>query len=160
MSETIIKFKEVTKTYKLYKNDKQRLLGAFFKRYKAIEKKAVDSVSFKIKRGESVAILGKNGAGKSTILKMITGVCFPTEGQIMVNGVTSALLELTSGFDPESTGLENIYLKGQIMGLKNNQIKELEQSIVGFAELRRLYRPAGKNLFKWYESKIGIFYLC
>lgn len=78
MSENVIEFKKVSKMYKLYKNDKRRLLAILFKKIPCKEKKAVDNVSFEIKRGESVAIFGKNGAGKSTVLKMITGVTFPS----------------------------------------------------------------------------------
>lgn len=78
MDKTVIKFENVTKLYKLYKNDKRRLLSIFFKNVEHKEKLAVNDVSFNIKKGESVAIFGKNGAGKSTILKMITGVTFPT----------------------------------------------------------------------------------
>ena len=142
MSETVIKFKHVTKIYKLYKNDKRRLLAIFFKKVPYKEKKAVNDVSFEIKRGEAVAIFGKNGAGKSTVLKMITGVTFPSKGQIEVNGRVSALLELTSGFDPEFTGRENIYLKGRILGLKENEIKKLEPKIVKFSELEEyIYQP-------------------
>lgn len=135
MEKTVIKFKNVSKTYKLFKNDKVRFLAVFSKRIKHKEKKAVNDVSFEIKRGESVAIFGKNGAGKSTILKIITGVTYPTKGEVLVEGRVSALLELTSGFDPEFTGRENIYLKGQLSGLKNSEIKELEDDIVAFAEI-------------------------
>lgn len=135
MEETVIKFSNVTKIYKLFKNDKKRLLYTFCKKIRYQEKKAVDNVDFEIKRGESVALFGKNGAGKSTILKMITGVAYPTSGEIEVNGRVSALLELTSGFDPEFTGRENIYLKGQLLGLKDTEIKELEQEIIDFAEI-------------------------
>lgn len=78
MSENVIEFKKVSKIYKLYKNDKKRLLSIIFKNISYKEKKAVDNVSFEIKRGEAVAIFGKNGAGKSTVLKMITGVTFPS----------------------------------------------------------------------------------
>lgn len=131
----VIRFKKVTKMYKLYKNDKRRFLGLFFKKISYKEKKAVNNVSFDIKKGESVALFGKNGAGKSTILKLITGVTFPTEGEIQVNGRVSALLELTSGFDPEFTGRENIYLKGQILGIKDKEIQKLEPEIIKFAEL-------------------------
>ena len=92
MEDNVIEFRNVTKTYKLFKNDKKRLLGLLFKNVKYKEKKAVSDANFTIKRGESVALFGKNGAGKSTILKMITGVCFPTEGEIIVNGRVSALL--------------------------------------------------------------------
>ncbi len=135
MSNTVIEFKDVSKIYKLYKNDKKRFKAIFFKNTPCKKKKAVDNVSFKIKRGESVALFGKNGAGKSTILKMITEVVFPTSGEININGRVSALLELTSGFDPEFTGRENIYLKGQILGLANEEIERLEPSIIEFAEL-------------------------
>lgn len=140
--DIVIEFKNVTKTYKLYKNDKQRVLGSIFKRVKYQEKRAVDNVSFTIRRGETVALFGKNGAGKSTILKMITSVSFPNKGEIYVNGRVSALLELTSGFDPELSGRDNIYLKGQILGLKDSEIKALEQTIIDFAELEEyIYQP-------------------
>ena len=134
-NEDVIKFEKVTKMYKLYKNDKKRFLGLFFKNIDYKEKKAVNNVSFNIKKGECVALFGKNGAGKSTILKLITGVTFPTKGNIEVNGRVSALLELTSGFDPEFTGRENIYLKGQILGIKDKEIRKLEPEIIKFAEL-------------------------
>lgn len=135
MTKTVIEFKNVSKVYKLYKNDKKRFKAIFFKNTPHKSKRAVDNVSFKIKQGESVALFGKNGAGKSTILKMITEVAFPTSGEIKIKGRVSALLELTSGFDPEFTGRENIYLKGQILGLSNDEIKRLEPVIIDFAEL-------------------------
>ena len=116
-NDVAIEFKNVCKTYKLYKNDKQRFRGMLFKNTPCKLKKAVNNVSFKINKGESVALFGKNGAGKSTILKMITEVTYPTSGEIFIDGRVSALLELTSGFDPEFTGRENIYLKGQLLGL-------------------------------------------
>lgn len=134
-NKVVIEFKNVTKRYKLYKSDKQRLIAVFSKRVKYKEKLAVNNVSFQIRQGESVAFLGKNGAGKSTILKMMTEVAFPTSGQIMIDGRVSALLELSSGFDMEMTGRDNIYLKGQLYGLKNSEIAELEDTIVEFAEL-------------------------
>ena len=135
MKDIVVEFKNVTKIYKLFKNDKKRLLGLLFKSVAHKEKRAVNNASFAIERGESVALFGKNGAGKSTILIMITGVTFPTTGEIIVNGRVSALLELSSGFDPEFTGRENIYLKGQLLGLKNKEIQEVEQEIIDFAQL-------------------------
>ena len=133
--DIVIDFNHVTKRYKLYKNEKQRLFGVFSKKIPYSEKLAVDDVTFQVERGETVAFFGRNGAGKSTILKMITGVSYPTKGTIDVEGRVSALLELTSGFDPELTGRENIYLKGQLIGLKDEEIAELEQEIVDFAEV-------------------------
>jgi len=153
--EVVIKFHKVTKTYKLYKNDKKRLLGLFFKNIKCKENKAVNNVTFDIKKGESVALFGKNGAGKSTILKLITEVTYPTEGEIEVNGRVSALLELTSGFDPEFTGRENIYLKGQILGIKDKEIKELEQTIIDFAELGEYIDQPVRTYSSGMKARLG-----
>lgn len=155
MKDVVIRFEKVTKTYKLFKNDKKRLLSIFFKKIKYKEKKAVNNVSFEIKRGESVAIFGKNGAGKSTILKIITGVCFPTEGTVNINGRVSALLELTSGFDPEFTGRENIYLKGQLLGLKDKEIKELEETIINFAELEEYIDQPVRTYSSGMKARLG-----
>ena len=153
--DIVIKFDHVTKMYKLFKNDKKRLLHTFFKNIKYKEKKAVNDVSFEIERGEAVALLGKNGAGKSTILKMITGVAFPTTGEIIVKGRVSALLELTSGFDPEFTGRENIYLKGQLLGLKDNEIRELEQEIIDFAELAEYIDQPVRTYSSGMKARLG-----
>lgn len=134
--KTVIRFSGVTKVYYLYKSSKQRLIGTLFGRHKNCKKKlAVNNLSFEIKQGEAVAFLGRNGAGKSTILKMITEVSFPTSGEIYVDGRVGALLELSAGFDPEFTGRENIYLKGHLLGLKDSEIQQLEPDIVDFAAL-------------------------
>lgn len=135
MDNKIIIFDNVSKKYKLYKNDKARFKGLFSRKVPFKENKAVNNLSFSVEKGESVAFLGKNGAGKSTILKMITGVSFPTEGKITVNGKVSALLELTAGFDVESSGRENIYLKCSLMGMADEEIEKVEESIVDFADI-------------------------
>ena len=153
--EVVINFNKVTKTYKLYKDDKRRLLDLLFKNIKCKENKAVNNVSFVVKKGESVALFGKNGAGKSTILKLITEVTYPTEGTIEVNGRVSALLELTSGFDPEFTGRENIYLKGQLLGLKDTEIKELEKTIIDFAEIGEYIDQPVRTYSSGMKARLG-----
>lgn len=155
MSEAVIEFKNVSKIYKLYKNDKQRFKAIFFKKTPHKEKKAVNNVSFSIKRGESVALFGRNGAGKSTILKMITEVAFPTKGEIKIKGRVSALLELTSGFDPEFTGRENIYLKGQILGLQNSEIQKLEPEIIEFAQLDEYIDQPVRTYSSGMKARLG-----
>ena len=155
MNDIVIKFQGVSKVYKLYSSTRKRLLGIFIKKIKYKKKRAVDNVSFEIARGESVALFGKNGAGKSTVLKMITGVAFPTEGDITVNGRVSALLELTSGFDQEMTGRENIYLKGHILGLKDNEIKELEEIIVEFSELNDYIDQPVRTYSSGMKARLG-----
>lgn len=135
MTQPAIIFNNVTKRYKLYKNERARFLSIFTKKVKCKEKRVINGVSFQIDKGEGVAFFGRNGAGKSTILKMITGVSHPTDGEIVVNGRVSALLELAAGFNPEFTGRENIYFKGNVMGLTDAEIKELEPEIIEFAAL-------------------------
>lgn len=135
MAEPIITFKNVSKTYILYKNDQARFKALFFKPRNPKTNKALNNVSFTINKGESVGIIGDNGAGKSTLLKMITGVAYPDEGEITVNGQVAALLELTAGFSNEMTGRENIYLKGYILGLKDDFIRTIEEDIIEFAQI-------------------------
>lgn len=131
----IIIFNNVTKEYTLYKSDRDRFKALFFKPKNAKKHLALNGVSLKIYDGEAVGIIGDNGAGKSTLLKMITGVIFPTDGEVEVKGKVAALLELTAGFSLEMSGRENIYLKGYILGLKDEYIKEIEKKIIDFAEL-------------------------
>ena len=136
--EVVIRFDHVTKTYNLYKNDRGRFLGIFNYKKKGTflgSINASEDLSFEVKKGEAVAFLGRNGAGKSTALKMVTGVTHPTSGEVEVKGRVSALLELTAGFDMQLTGRENISLRGQILGLTRAEIKELEPKIIDFAEL-------------------------
>jgi teichoic acid transport system ATP-binding protein len=130
-----IEFRHVYKRYRLYRSDKHRFLGIFSKRIAYREVFANRDLTFSIRRGESVAIIGKNGAGKSTMLKMITGVAFPSSGHINVNGRVSAMLELTAGFDPTFTGRENIQLRGQLWGLDKTEIIALEKQVVEFADI-------------------------
>ena len=133
--KTVIKFDNVTKEYKLYKSDKARFKALFSSKVPYKEKRATNNLSFEIKKGEGVALIGRNGAGKSTILKMITGVSFPTSGEIYVDGKISALLELSSGFDIEASGIENIKFKCSLMGMKDEEINAVLPSIIEFADV-------------------------
>ncbi|MGN0478466.1 MAG: ABC transporter ATP-binding protein [Hominenteromicrobium sp.] len=159
MNDIAIRFTNVSKIYKLYSSSRRRLLGLFFKRVPHKTKKAVVDMNLTIHRGESVAVLGRNGAGKSTMLKMITGVTFPTSGEIEVNGIVSALLELTSGFDQEFTGRENIYLKGRILGLSDDEIAKLEPEIVEFAELEEYIDQPVRTYSSGMKARLG-FSIC
>ena len=155
-SKPVISFQNVTKTYKLFKSDKRRLLSLFYGNPKYYtEKKANQDLSFTINRGEAVAVLGSNGAGKSTMLKIITGVVYPTSGVAEVNGRVSALLELTAGFDPEFTGRENIRLRGHLLGLKNQQITEIEQDIIDFAEIEEYIDQPTRTYSSGMRARLG-----
>jgi lipopolysaccharide transport system ATP-binding protein len=132
-----IKVQNLTKVYKLYDKPIDRLkesLHPFKKKYHK-EFHALDNVSFEIKKGETVGIIGKNGSGKSTLLKIITGVLTPTSGRVTIHGKISAILELGAGFNPEMTGLENIYLNTSINGMTKEETKKKINDIVEFAEL-------------------------
>ncbi|MGN1334243.1 MAG: ABC transporter ATP-binding protein [Anaerovoracaceae bacterium] len=155
MANTVIEFKNVSKIYKLFKSDRQRFKAIFSKKAGYKKKIAVNDLSFKIEKGEAVALFGKNGAGKSTILKMITGVTYPTSGEIMVNGRVSALLELTAGFDPEFTGRDNIYFRGQLFGLRNDEIKKLEPEIVEFADLNDYIDQPVRTYSSGMKARLG-----
>lgn len=134
--EIIISFKNVRKKFKrgrkLYL--KMALLD-LFRDNSQEDFYALDNINFQIKKGESVGIIGNNGSGKSTILKLMAGVLTPTSGSVIINGQVSPLIELGAGFHPELTGRENIYLSGTILGLSNKEVDEKFDSIVNFSEL-------------------------
>ncbi len=134
---TAIKVQNLTKTYKLYDKPIDRLKESLHPLKKKYHKEfyALNNVSFEIKKGETVGIIGKNGSGKSTLLKIITGVLTPTAGRVAIHGKISAILELGAGFNPEMTGLENIYLNTSINGMNKAQTDKKIDEIVAFAEL-------------------------
>ncbi len=98
---------------------------------------AVDDVSFQVPRGQTLGIIGHNGAGKSTLLKMLSNITAPTTGEIRIAGRIASLLEVGSGFHPELTGRENVYLSGSILGMRRAEITKNLDAIVDFAEVRR-----------------------
>ena len=150
-----VRFDHVRKTYKLYKNDRQRLLASFTSRIKCDLINASDDLTFTCKRGEALAFLGDNGAGKSTALKMITGVCFPTSGTIEVHGRVSALLELSAGFDMRLSGMENIRMRCQLWGLSEEESEELIPSIVEFSELGKYIEQPMRTYSSGMRARLG-----
>lgn len=137
MEEIAIQVKNVSKMYKLYDKASDRLKESLGltrkKRYK--EHFALKNIDFEVKKGETVGIIGTNGSGKSTILKIITGVLNPTDGDVQVNGRISALLELGAGFNMEYTGIENVYLNGTMLGFSEKEIDERLNDILEFADI-------------------------
>ncbi len=143
-NEYAIQVQDVSKIYKLYDKPIDRLKESLSLTHKNYHKDffALSNISFNVKKGESVGIIGTNGSGKSTILKIITGVLTPTAGQVRVSGVISALLELGAGFNMDYTGIENIYMNGTMMGFSKKQMDEKLPDILEFADIGDfVYQP-------------------
>lgn len=137
MDNIAIKVENVSKIYKLYNKPSERLLDALglTKKDRFKDHRALDNVSFEVKKGECIGIIGTNGSGKSTILKIITGVLSPTSGNVEIAGRISALLELGAGFNMEYTGIENVYLNGMMMGFTREEMDERLPEILKFADI-------------------------
>lgn len=136
-SDIAISVKNLSKTYRLFGHPGDRIKQFFslnLKRYHR-EFTALQDVSFEIKKGETVGIIGRNGSGKSTLLQLICGILKPSSGSVFVNGRISALLELGAGFNPEFTGRENVYFQGALMGLTQAQMAERFDAIAAFADI-------------------------
>ena len=132
-----ITVKDVTKIYKMYEKPIDRLKESLHPAHREYHKKfyALNNLSFQVKKGETVGIIGTNGSGKSTILKIITGVLSPTTGTVEVEGNISALLELGAGFNSDYTGIENIYMNGTMMGFSRKEMDGKLQDILDFADI-------------------------
>lgn len=141
--DTVIEIKNITKIYNLYNKPSDRLKEALFSRKsRHTEFAALNDVSFGVRKGEILGIIGKNGSGKSTILKIITNVLTPTSGECIVKGKIAALLELGAGFNMEYTGIENIYLNGQMIGFSKEEMDKKLQDIIDFADIgEHIYQP-------------------
>lgn len=137
MSDIVIKADHLSKVYKIYDKNIDRLKETFHPFHKRYSRDffALNDVSFEIRRGENVGLIGKNGAGKSTLLKIITGVLTPTGGTLEVHGRIASLLELGAGFNPEMTGIENIFMNGLLMGQTHETMNEKLEEIVNFADI-------------------------
>ena len=142
MSEFAIQVKHLDKMYKLYNKPSDRLRETLGFKVPVREHYALRDVNFQVERGETVGIIGTNGSGKSTILKIITGVLNPTAGEVKVDGRISALLELGAGFNMEYTGIENVYLNGTMMGFSKEEVDARLQDILDFADIGDfVYQP-------------------
>ena len=132
-----IQIENLTKVYHLYDKNTDRIRETFHIGHKKYSKDhyALKNVTLDIKKGESIGIVGTNGSGKSTLLKLITGIVTPTQGSLQTNGKVAALLELGAGFNPEYTGIENIYLNGIMMGYSEEEMKKRVPAIVEFADI-------------------------
>lgn len=134
MKNTVIKLENVSKKYILH-HEKPTLVENLFR--KKEEFWALKNISLKIKKGEKLGIIGSNGAGKSTILKIISAITIPTKGKVTTNGKIASLIDLEAGFEADLTGEENIYINGLLIGMTKKQIKNNFDKIVNFSGIKK-----------------------
>jgi O-antigen export system ATP-binding protein rfbB len=159
MEERVISVKNVSMKFRMTRDKifslKEYIIKLLKRDLKYEEFLALDNVSFEVKKGEILGIIGYNGAGKSTILKTISGIMKPTSGSIEVKGKISPLIELGSGFDPELTARENIFLNGYILGYSKKFIKDHFDEIVEFSELENFLDVPVKNFSSGMVARLG-----
>lgn len=157
--ETIISVNNVSMRFNLAREKvdslKEYVIRALKKKLQYDEFWALDDVSFEVKKGDSVGLIGLNGSGKSTMLKVIAGVLKPTKGTISVNGSVAPLIELGAGFDIDLTGRENIYLNGALLGRSRQMMDEVFEDIVEFSELREFMDVPVKNYSSGMLSRLA-----
>lgn len=159
MNDNIIEVNNVTMRFNLAEQRtdtlKEYILKLITGKLHFNEFYALKNVSFQVKRGEAVALIGKNGSGKSTMLKILAGVMYPTEGSVEVNGSMAPLIELGAGFDLELTARENIYLNGAILGHDRAFMDQHFEEIIEFSELREFLDVPLKNYSSGMTARLG-----
>ena len=159
--DDVIVVDQVSKSFKLHHNRVESLKGRFvgiFKRrwrQKTESFHALENVSFRVRRGDSLALMGSNGSGKSTLLQIIAGILRPSAGQVRVQGRVAPLIELGVGFHPELTGEENIYLNASLYGFRNHEIRARFARIVEFSELGHFIDTPVKNYSSGMYMRLG-----
>lgn len=135
--ETAIRVQRLGKSYLMYDKPSHRLWQMFLRDRRQLYRShnALQDVSFQVQRGDTVGVIGRNGSGKSTLLQILCGTVQPTQGEIAVQGRVAALLELGSGFNPEFTGRENVYLNAEILGLSTEEVAQRFEAIAAFADI-------------------------
>ena len=149
MKRTVVKVDKIQKTFRLPTESTQSLRTSLVNRFKGIkgykEQSILKDISFDVEEGDFFGVVGKNGSGKSTLLKIISQIYVPEQGSVEIDGKLVSFIELGVGFNPELTGKENVYLNGAMLGFSSNEIDQMYDSIVDFAELHEFMNQKLKN---------------
>lgn len=164
-NEISIMVSNLHKTFRLPTERSWGLKQAIFNRLRGVkgytDQHVLDDISFHVKKGEFLGIVGRNGSGKSTLLKVLAGIYYPSAGEITINGSLVPFIELGVGFNPELTGRENIYLNGAMLGFSNEEIDEMFDDIVAFAELNDFMDQKLKNYSSGMQVRLAFYrYSC
>lgn len=153
-SDVVIDAENLGKRYRIFESPKDRLKQALWRGRRTYYREfwALRNITFQVRRGETLGIIGRNGSGKSTLLQMICGTLSPSEGTVQTTGKVAALLELGSGFNPEFTGLENVYLNGSLLGLTKAEIDNRLDSVLAFADIGEFIQQP----VKFYSSGMSL----
>jgi teichoic acid transport system ATP-binding protein len=149
-----VQFQHVTKKFKMYTKPIDKLKDLFRSSEKGEFHHALRNVSFNVEEGEIVGVIGLNGSGKSTLSNLIAGVTMPSSGEVKIKG-TAALIAISSGLNGQLTGLENIELKGLMLGLTKQQIKEITPKVIGFADIGKFIHQPVKTYSSGMKSRLG-----
>ncbi len=155
-----LKLEHVSKRYRIRQERATQASNPLVRRLQALVRHSADfwavrDVSFEVRRGEALGIIGHNGAGKSTILKLLSNITTPTSGEITIAGRLSSLIEVGSGFHPELTGRENVFLSGSILGMRRREIREKLDDIIEFAEVRQFVDTPVKRYSSGMYVRLG-----
>ena len=157
--ETVIKVENLSKSFKLPVDRSNSLKSSIFNKIRGIKgykkQQVLKNINFEIKRGEFLGIVGRNGSGKSTLLKILAGIYYPEKGKVTINGNLIPFIELGVGFNPDLTGRENVYLNGALLGFSNQEIDNMYDEIVKFAELEDFMDQKLKNFSSGMQVRLA-----
>ncbi len=152
----IISLKNVVKDYYIYKRNSQRIKALLFDTDSHLTTRALDDINIDIEKGENIAIIGRRGSGRTTLLRTIIGTCFPNSGRVSVKGKVNAMIRMTIGMDNGLNAHDNIYLLGSMLGFNKQTIKEHEQEVIDFADANDYIELALKDYPPGMPSRIGL----
>jgi len=153
--ENAIEIINLKKYYYLFDKEYKKIIWTFTKRGSTGKKKVLDNINITVKKGEIVGVIGKNGTGKSTLMKIVAGITFPTGGEVRVDGTIGSLINLNAGFFPDYTGRKNIYYKASLMGVPKEEIDKSIDKMEEFADIGQYFDMPIKMYSSGMRARVG-----